>query len=153
MNDLHSLELRILALENAQRTALDDSGSLAVPGTFEKPLHPFEVYTAGSKLCVWPGQHHWWNQLVQQIQTTSLYEDGTNSWALSACTIYVKRIYNDADDTATVTLEHTTDDASTVRAGITPKEFRWVIATFAASTGEGINQRHCAGDIVESRTS
>ena len=150
MNDLHSLELRILALENAQRTALDDSGSLAVPGTFEKPLHPFEVYTAGSKLCVWPGRHHWWNQVLGQIQTTTVYEDGTNSWALSACTIYLKRVYND-DDTATVTLQHTTDDADTVMAGVTAKELRLIIATFAATTGAGIDQRWTGGDIMESR--
>lgn len=112
--------------------------------------YPFRLYLSGDEVLCQSGIHVWWNQYTQAIAYTTLVEDGTNNWAPTASTIYVERLAN-ADGTATVTLNRTTDAVNVVLGGIADNKARWIIGTISSSGV--ISQSYTAGDIYELRVS
>lgn len=112
--------------------------------------YPFRLYLSDGEVLCQSGIHVWWNQYTQAIAYTTLVEDGTNNWAPTASTIYVERLAN-ADGTATVTLNRTTDAVNVVLGGIADNKARWIIGTISSSGV--ISQSYTAGDIYELRVS
>lgn len=112
--------------------------------------HPLQVYLSGGYICVRAGHHVWFDSYANAPAQTDLEKDVGDAWqayTTGARTVYVKRTYN-SDGTATVELMNTADNFSTVRAGITNTEARWILATIADGV---ITQWWTGGDIYELR--